>query len=204
MSSACSDFISSLGAATAANMRVLSYERPTYLLFPWELKDGAPESVFIWIPIMLRSPCPGTFSACLPGAWEAFSSTLINIRRLYVFSYRRLGPTAATEGPPSFVGQLAVRARHRRPRERAGTAASICAWNAPEMCLISGAVVRFRASLEASMGSAHSWKKQSGAGRAFPFTTILAGPNGAQSRSALNVWSRDALSICCPQPVSHR
>lgn len=37
LSSPCSDFISSLGATTAANMWVLSYRRPTYLLFPWEL-----------------------------------------------------------------------------------------------------------------------------------------------------------------------
>lgn len=84
LSSACSDFISSLGAATAANTRVLSYERPTYLLFPWELKDGAPESIFIWIPIMLCSQCSGTFSGCLPGASEAFSSAVIHIRRVYV------------------------------------------------------------------------------------------------------------------------
>lgn len=40
LSSPCSDFISSLGATTGGNMWVLSYKRPTYLLFPWELKDG--------------------------------------------------------------------------------------------------------------------------------------------------------------------
>lgn len=39
LSSPCSDFISSLGATTAGNIWVLSYKRPTSLLFSWELKD---------------------------------------------------------------------------------------------------------------------------------------------------------------------
>lgn len=79
LSSPCSDFISSLGATTAGNIWVLSYKRPTSLLFSWELKDGQScaetRGIFIWMHIMLCSQYSGTFSAYLRISSEAFSST---------------------------------------------------------------------------------------------------------------------------------
>lgn len=79
LSSPCSDFISSLGATTAGNIWVLSYKRPTSLLFSWELKDGQScaetRGIFIWMHIMLCSQYSGTFSAYLRIASEAFSPT---------------------------------------------------------------------------------------------------------------------------------
>lgn len=77
LSSPCSDFISSLGATTAGNIWVLSYKRPSSLLFSWELKDGqsCAERVFIWMHIMLCSQYSGTFSTYLRIASGAFSST---------------------------------------------------------------------------------------------------------------------------------
>lgn len=99
LSSPCSDFISSLGATTAGNIWVLSYKRPTSLLFSWELKDGQScaetRGIFIWMHIMLCSQYSGTFSAYLRIASEAFSPTVINIRRVYVFHIASV-PAGAT------------------------------------------------------------------------------------------------------------